>query len=227
MAKTCHSCPQLRSCLVGALDKRGRKIFSDALQRYSVQGKGRALFNQGEPADCCYFLCDGAVKFTRVLQAGHEVILDVRKAPAALGKAQTLKQPVHFQSIVTITKSVSIGRVETKLLLDLLRDYPVLLQNALNQLAGRLEILYKMLACMKLRVRDRLLCMIALTLSSSGEDDVIVPLSNIELAQLAQTTPETISRTIRQLHAESKLDIGRGTLKIKKQILQKALDQLC
>ncbi len=226
MAKTCHSCPHLQSCLVGELDERGRKMFSDALQRYTVSGKGRSLFNQGEPAECCYFLCDGAVKFTRVLQTGHEVVVDVKKAPAALGKFQTSKRLVHSQSIVTISAAASIARIPTNLLLNLLRDYPALLKSTLNQLAGRLDTLYMMLACMKLSVRDRLLCLIALILPPTGEAVVSVALSNIELAQLAQTTPETISRTIRKLHAEGQVDIDRGTLKIKKQILQKALDQL-
>ena len=71
------------SCFA-AEDEEGVKRFSAGLHRFTVRGTGRAIFNQGEPADCCYFLCDGLVKLTRVLKEGDEVILDLLFPPNGL-----------------------------------------------------------------------------------------------------------------------------------------------
>ena len=227
MVKTCHSCPHLRSCLVAGLDEKGLQKISDSLRRYSVQGKGRALFNQGEPVAAFFFLCDGTVKLTHVLRNGDEVILDVKTASSTLGKYKTPQQQSHFQSIVTASDSVDLGYIQADILQELLRDNPAFLQGLLNHLEDRSEIIYKRLACMKLRLRDRLLCLIALTLPAKEREEIVVPFSNIELAQLAQTTPETISRTIHQLKAKGRVDISvAGSLKIKKRVLQEYLDQL-
>src|SRR3972149_4045400 len=84
MAASCMSCFFRRSCFVGEFDEEGIKRFSAGLHRFTVRGTGRAIFNQGEPADCCYFLCDGLVKLTRVLKEGDEVILDLLSPPNGL-----------------------------------------------------------------------------------------------------------------------------------------------
>jgi len=76
MPASCRSCSFCRSCFVEEFDEEGVKGFSAGLQRFTVRGTGRAILNQGEPADCCYFLCDGLVKLTKSIQ-----IAGVHEAP--------------------------------------------------------------------------------------------------------------------------------------------------
>lgn len=227
MAKTCHSCPHIKSCLVAGLSEIGLQKFSDSLHRYSVQGKGKVLFNQGQPIANFYFLCNGAIKLTRLQRDGHEIILGLRTSPSTFGRCKTPQPQTYFISIVMLSKSVDLGYIEAHILEELLRDNPTFLQGVLNHLSNRSESLYKLLACMALRVRDRLLCAIGLVISSKGNGDITVPLSNIELAQLAQTTPETISRTLHELEAEGKAVISvAGNLKVKKSVLNEYVDDL-
>ena len=228
MATSCLSCSVRRSCFAGEFDKKGLTIFSAALHRFSVRGKGRAIFNQGEPADRCYFLCNGVVKLTRLLMTGDEIILDVLAAPCGLGKCDELQRSVHFPSVVALTESVELAYIETDILLDLLKDYPSAMQRLLIHFREQTEKVYKLLASMKLKVRERLLSVIALNffLAIKGDAPATVPLSNVEIAQLIQTTPETVSRILRQLQAEGLVGWdAKGILTIKPRILRECLDQ--
>lgn len=220
------SCSFRRSCFVGEFDEEGVKRFSAALHRFAVRGTGRAIFNQGEPADCCYFLCDGLVKLTRVLKEGDEVILDVLSPPNVLGKGELLQRSVQFHSAVTLSETVQLAYFKTESLLNLLKDYPSVMQRLLIHLKEQTEKVYKLLACMRLRVRERLLSVIALNVPMEGDTPVAVPFSNVDLAQLTQTTPETISRVLSQLQAENRAAWNAsGILTIKASTLREYLEQ--
>jgi CRP-like cAMP-binding protein len=191
-----------------------------------VRGKHRVVFNQGEPVDRCYFLCAGAVKIVRMMPDGDEVIVDVAAAFSILGKGQLLPDSDHVASIVTITETVDLSYVQTAVLMQFLQDHARTLERLLTHLAEKTQKLYKMLACMKLPMRKRLLTLIALLLPIDGAGVVDVPLTSIELAQLAQTTPETISRTVQRLRAEGKIARDdRGRIRVGKSILRQYLGQ--
>ena len=100
------------------------------------------------------------------------------------------------------------------------------MQMLLAHLKEQTEKVYKLLACMKLRVRERLLSVIALNVPMEGDTPVAVPLSNVELAQLTQSTPETISRVLHQLQAENRAEWNAsGVLTIKASTLRECLGQ--
>ncbi|MDZ4346222.1 MAG: cyclic nucleotide-binding domain-containing protein, partial [Candidatus Binatia bacterium] len=75
MAASCHVCSFTPSCIVAGVEKEGLDQFSDALRRYPVKGKGKTIFNQGEPNEAFIFLCNGLVKVVKNLPDGTDVIL--------------------------------------------------------------------------------------------------------------------------------------------------------
>ena len=146
--------------------------------------------------------------------------------PCALGKGEFLQRSVQFHSAVTLSETVELAHIKTESLLQHLKDYPSVMQRLLVHLKEQTEKAYKLLACMKLRVRERLLSVIALNVTMEGDTPVAVPLSNVELAQLTQTTPETISRVLHQLQAENRAAWNAsGVLTIKASTLRECLGQ--
>src|SRR3990172_6742252 len=68
----CVTCPYRETgCLEQQPDEAVAK-FSNLLTRYSINGKGKTIFNQGELATGLYFLCNGMVKLTRVTEQVEE-----------------------------------------------------------------------------------------------------------------------------------------------------------
>lgn len=229
MPLSCETCPVRTTCFAGALDETGTRLFSRAVRRFSVHGSGTAVLGPGIFEDCCYILCEGQVKICRLLENGEEIILDVLAAPAELGKGELFQKGLPAYSVVTISESVELRFLRAETLLEILKDYPAAMQKFFFHLRDKTEKIYEVLACMKLRVRDRLLRLLALHYRADVEGNVpvTVPLSNTDLAQLAQTTPETISRTLQQLRAEGVI-IKRenGLLAVKPSVLRDVLENL-
>ena len=81
----CVTCPYRETgCLEQQPDEAVAK-FSNLLTRYSINGKGKTIFNQGEVATGFYFLCKGMVKLTRMTEQGEEVILDLLSPCSIIG----------------------------------------------------------------------------------------------------------------------------------------------
>jgi CRP-like cAMP-binding protein len=207
------------------MDEGGRRKLDEILQRFTVQGKGRAIFNQGEPAHC-YILCGGTVKLTHVYPGGEEIVFDVLIAPAVFGRRERGRPSLQPYSVVSLSSAVEIAHFNIEKLLSLLKDYPAAMFDLVNHLRKQTEKAYNLLACMRFPVRERLISIIALTLALGDSTFVTVPFSNIELAQMAQTAPETISRTLQQLRAEGLVKSDpKGAMTIKTSVLREQLQR--
>jgi CRP/FNR family transcriptional regulator len=196
--------------------------------RYSVEGKDRAIFNQGEPFDCCYFVCRGIVKLTRLLSSGEEVIIDVLAPFSVLSGCPDDKNPVHAYSALTVSKSTEIAYLNTQKLLSLFQSDPSLGAMFLYHLRKRLDKTYGLLSSMKMRVRKRmLLAFTDLLLFHERETQpgwVRIPISQTELAQFVQSTPETVSRILHQLREEEVVRLDKkGEIFVAEAKLQKML----
>jgi len=83
---------------------------------------------------------------------------------------------------------------------------------------------------MQLEVRRRILTVLWFFRGAWKADDgagyVSIPLTHGELAQLVQTTPETISRTLRQLREEKVVRIGpKGEILVAETALRDYLNE--
>lgn len=216
--------------MVAQLEKKCLDEFSASLVRYSVEGKERAIFNQGEPFDRCYFLCRGIVKLIRLLPGGEEVILEVLGPFSLLRGCLDHKNPAHAYSALTVSDSVEIACITTQKLLSLVKSYPGLGAEFLNHLAGRLDEAYGLLSAMKIRVRKRIILVLAHLRRYPEKEPQAgwskIPISQTELAQFVQSTPETISRILRQLREEEVVRLDkRGKIFVAEEKLRHMLHE--
>lgn len=228
MAASCHVCENRRFCVVAEVGEKCLEEFSASLTRYSVEGKERAIFNQGEPFHSCYFLCDGILKLVRLLPGGEEVILEVITPFSVLSACPDEQNPTHTYSALTVSTSAEIGYLSTQKLLSLINSYPDLGAAFSHHLAKRLNKAYGMLSSMKRRVSERILLAFGRALPySKGEDQPgwqRIALSQMELAQLVQTTPETVSRLLHRFCDEELVRLGkRGEIFVAKAKVEEML----
>jgi CRP/FNR family transcriptional regulator len=206
MAASCHVCAFRPSCIVAGANKDGLDQFSDALRRYSVKAKDRTIFNQGGPNEAFVFLCSGVVKVVKSLPDGRDVILEVLPASSILNvppASQTLQHPF---SAVTLSEVTELAAIKKEYLFNLLNSNPTVGDNLCGQVSRRFVTAFNMLSSMQLGVKERILTILSFFRGAWKPEDgaryVKIPLTQGELAQLIQTTPETISRTLRRLKAE-------------------------
>ncbi len=215
----CVTCPYRETgCLEQQPDEAIAK-FSSLLTRYSINGKGKTIFNQGEVATGIYFLCKGMVKLTRVTEQGEEAILDLLSPCSIIGggDAHNDKKP-RFSSSVTVTELSEVAYLKKADVPLLLQDHPKIGMGLSGHMSQRLRGAYKLVADMKLPVEDRVLALIArivVLLTGKCENIVIeIPLSHRELAQFAQITPETLSRTLRTLQDKGIIGVEKKGLRV-------------
>lgn len=230
MAASCHVCSFRPSCIVASAKKEGLDQFSDALRRYSVKAKGRTIFNQGEPNEAFIFLCSGVVKVVKSLPDGRDVILEVLPASSILNvppATTTFQHPFSAVTLSDVTELASIKKVD---LFNLLNSYPTLGDNLCGHVSRRFVIAFNMLSSMQLGVKYRILTILSFFRDAwkaeSRAGYVKIPLTQGELAQLIQTTPETISRTLRRLKEEHLVRISpKGELAVAEAALRDYLTE--
>lgn len=211
-SKSCVTCPHRGSGPVcGNKDSIVQK-FSDSLLRYVVKQKGRAIFNEGEPVNGLFFLCDGLVKLTKWFPDGSETIVDVI-APCAILSSPADIGGAHPFSAVAVGKDVEVAFLRADSFAALMSKIPEMLPSLLHAVAESLDEMRDRLVQCRMPVPDRILWILLRLRSqcaASPEAAFKLPLSSLELAQCVHTTPESVSRAFRKFQKEGVISISRG-----------------
>ena len=209
MPESCLTCPHRSSCIIGGQSQKVLREFSDLLRRHAPLGKGTIIFRQGDPAHGHYFLCAGAVKLVKVLHTGDQIIIDVLEPFSFLSLIQERRGEGHRCTAVTLAERSEVAHIGERELLSLFSRYPSLGFAVARYFSQRLRLAGRLLACIRLPVRDRLIAYLASRISTAppaGKRPMIdLRLSRQDFAEVIQTTPETLSRTFRQLEKEGVL----------------------
>jgi len=230
MPTSCHVCSVIPSCIAAGAKKEGLDQFSDALRRYSIKAKGRTIFNQGEPNEAFVFLCSGVVKVVRSLPDGRDVILEVLSAFSIVNVPPAGNISHHPFSAVTLSDVTELASIKKGDLFDLLNSYPTLGDNLCVHVSRRFVTAFNMLSSMQLGVKDRIFTILLFFRGAWKAENkaryVNIPLTQGELAQLVQTTPETISRTLRRLREAQLVRVGpKGELSVAEAALRNYLTE--
>ena len=229
MPLSCTTCPYRESGVLRAQPEACVANFSRRLVRYSVKGKGKTIFNQGDVTAGLYFLCEGLVKLTRVTHLGDEVTLDFLAPCSIIGGATSLQEGVRrVASAVTLGEETDVAFLKNEDYPDLLARHPTLGMGFSQHMAERLREAYKWIANLKLPVEARVIASLVHLCNFQTEEKnaaaVKISVSHQDLARFAQTTPETLSRTFRRLGQRGLVRLGkRGWLSVNARALREML----
>jgi CRP-like cAMP-binding protein len=174
--------------------------------------RGEALFWEGDPAEAVYLIERGHVSVRVCTPAGDEAIVRV------LGPADHVGELALLAAAARSTSAVALDAVRVRVLhradFARLRDrHPEVEHQILealvtetNRLAGALTDSY-FLSVADRTVR-RLVELAGVFGGSGGE--VVVPLTQDELAQLAGTARPTVNKVLRDLQADGLVRVSRG-----------------
>jgi len=227
----CDSCQFLTGWITGNFPKEKTHEFSRSLTRYEIKRKGAYVFNQGQPSEGAYFLCSGIVKLVADLENGQEVILDLLIPNSVIGANPRNEKMTHRYSAVAISQSARIAYAKQGALENLMRSEPRIAEALYHGYWQKLQRSYTLISHRMYDVRGRFLRFLAYYMSAfstirNGEL-LAVHLSRDEIAQLVQTTPETISRLLHHLHDEGLVAPAteRGVIFIKSKTLRELVDE--
>ena len=177
--------------------------------------KGEILFREGETEDRLYVVVAGKIKLGRSGSAGRENLLAVLGPGQMFGAMSSLGDPVHQRTATALVGSCLL-RIGQEAFREVMVENPVVGLRVVDDLAARLSRAQSDMGRQSTATVEQRVARALLRLADSlGEDRgaqgllLEVPLSRADLAGLARSTPESVSRVMSALRREGVIDSGR------------------
>lgn len=187
----------------------------DRRMQTSSWAAGDYIFHAGDRADSLYVVAEGRVKLSQVTPDGTETVTDILVPGELFGAMSSTGEPYHQQSASALvgTCTLRIGQADFR---HVLATQPRVGLRVLDDVADRLiraqsdiggqgtETVRQRTATALLRLADKL-----------GEDRgphgimLEVPLTRTDLAGLARSTPESVSRVMSRWKKDGIIESGR------------------
>ena len=165
------------------------------------------------------------------LESGQEVILDLIVPPSVISANPTGARIYHMCSAVTVSESVRIAYAKQSVMENWMKSKPFFGEALFHHYWQKLQRSDKLMSHRICDVRTRTLLFLGYQMDAfdaqHGGELLEIHLSREELAQLVQTTPETMSRLLHRLQDEGWVAPAkeRGMLFIRTKMLREFLVQ--
>lgn len=179
-----------------------------------VYAPNEHIYNAGDEANELFVIAEGRVKLSQVSADGTATLTDILVPGDLFGAMGALGQPTHLQSATALVPCciLRIGQHDFR---QILEQHPKVALKVLDDVAGRLrraqqDIGDQSTNTVKQRVATTLL-RLAHKLGEQTAEGILlnVPLSRADLAGLARSTPESVSRVMSQFKKQNVVDSGR------------------
>jgi CRP/FNR family transcriptional regulator len=198
----------------------GREASGLEIVRTAVRfPSGQVIFHQGQPPHAVYCLSYGTVKVYKNAPKGGHIILRVLGVGELLGYRPVLANEPYAATAETITPATACV-ITRERLLESLRVSPELCIRLLAKMARELRISEEQLLSIASEpVRRRLARLLILVLAAARiplRADVCIPVAyrRTDMAQMIGTTPETLSRTLRQMARQGLIRVTRAEIRV-------------
>ena len=205
-----------RAPLLAGLSDRDR---DEIVGHASVRGvaAGHTLFHEGDPAAALHLVEAGRLKLTQVTPAGEQVIVRFVAPGEACAAIAALDGRAYPFSAVAVEPS-RIRSWPRHRLAELMRRWPRLEANVLSVAGEHARAAldrFRELATEPVASRiGRALLRLARP-AAEGRAALVEHVTQREIAEMAATTPFTVSRTLAEWETQGILEVRRGRIRIR------------
>jgi CRP/FNR family transcriptional regulator, cyclic AMP receptor protein len=180
--------------------------------------KGVRVFHEGDQSDACYLVRSGDLRVTREHSDGRAIALATLGAGDIFGELAMLDRGARSASVETLAESellaLPAGEVRR-----LLTEHPDIAVKLIVALTRRLRETNERVARQSFqtvpsRVAGVLAQLIAEEAVPEGREGVTVRMTQADLAQLAGTSRESVSRFLATLERAGVVAVGRGRVTV-------------
>lgn len=195
-----------------------QRLLSDLFSRFGNTEnyrRGEFIFKEGDPYRGIFLVLQGTFKWYRESKIGDEGVLKIYVPGEVAGLPPLFDNDPQKRYVANLV-ALSDGKVkcwEDNRLHTLMRRQPELLYLLNQHYCVTIKELIDQTASLSLKsVPDRLIDF--LRKLGAAEEWIQLPFKKNQLASLLNTTPESISRALKALVAEGKLEIDRKKFRI-------------
>jgi CRP/FNR family transcriptional regulator len=182
-------------------------------------GAGEVVFREGDGGDTCYIVRSGLARAVRQHSDGRSITLSHFAAGDIFGELAMFDEEPR-SATVDVIDEVELVAIPGRDMQRLMREHPEIAVKLNAALAQRLRATNERLArqsfqTVQSRVASVLAQMVVAARSeNAGEGDVVVALTQAELAKLAGSSRESASRFLATLERSGVITQGRGRLTV-------------
>ena len=180
--------------------------------------RGEVLFREGDRGDTCFVIRSGAVRITRT-SGGRTITLAEMRVGEMFGELAMFDREVRSATVEAIEPTTAVALLAGDLRRVLL-EHPEVAVKMLGSLTRRLRAANEQVARQSFdtvagRVARALLAQVeARRRDGAGERDVLVEITQSDIAQLAGSSRESASRFLAELERAGILTTGRGKVTV-------------
>lgn len=180
--------------------------------------KGARVFHEGDESDACYVIRSGDVRVTREHSDGRAIALATLGPGELFGELAMLDGGVRSASIEALTdvELVALSAADMRGLLErnaqITAKLVVALTRRLRETNERIS--RQSFQTVPSRVAGVLSQLVAEEATDAGRDGVTIRMNQVDLAQLAGTSRESVSRFLAVLERAGVVRVGRGRVTV-------------
>lgn len=156
--------------------------------------KGEILFYEGEMAEAFYILLDGELKIYKTGNKSNEIILHHLKASSMVAEMASIEKVQFPASASAQSNDTKVAVVRSEIFLNFIEQNPEFSWQLIKSLTQKIKGLEKSIN--RNLVYDAMAKVCSLLLE---QPSILKRSKNIEIANVLNITPETLSRTLRKL----------------------------
>lgn len=212
----CAICGQRTSGVFCGLEGKNLEILDREKIVYEY-ARGQTLFYEGHRATTVYSIYSGRVRLFKVGRKDEETTIRLLGPGDIVGyRAMLANEP--YAATAEAVESCTVCAISRDTIFKLLRQSPELALEMLARLSRELRTSEdQMISLLQESVRQRTARLLLWLAEQGGGDagaSIDVPLRRKELAQMVGTTPETLSRTLRQFADRELIELSRSNIRI-------------
>lgn len=178
--------------------------------RRRTYAPGTAIFREGDQGDALYVLGQGLVKLLKIDLVGHEKTLAILQSPEFFGEMAVVGRSTRSATALAVTPVTAFVLFSDEFT-RLMAEYPAISLNVTTTLATRLRSMGDEAQVLSFKDAQGRVAYVLLRLYRSGLIDLeerraLVRLTHQELASLAGTSRETVTRALKTLEAEGVIE---------------------
>lgn len=162
--------------------------------------KGEIMYHAGDRSDSLYIVNKGKIKIYRLSESGKEQMVRILQPGDFTGELALFQQGVH-EAYAEAIESSQICRINSADLQNLLLNYPTISLKILTEFANRLDSAEKQttnVVTEKVETRIAMYLVDCIQGENSKGNTIYLPMRKKDLASYLGTTPETLSRRLRE-----------------------------
>lgn len=180
---------------------------------------GEVVFREGDGGDTCYVVRSGIARAVRQHSDGRSITLSHFAVGDIFGELAMFDEEPR-SATVDVIEEVELLAIPGRDMQRLLREHPEIAVKLIAALAQRLRATNERLARQSFQtVQSRVAAVLAQMVEAArsgndGEGDVVVALTQADLAKLAGSSRESASRFLATLERSGVITQGRGRLTV-------------